>query len=138
MTLITESNILIIYEVMKYLGLTPPRIVRISEIAQPSERTQRIITVCHNVGAEIILCGDGKARVVHDEKRLCAEGIHFKDVGCLENHPVYRQFHSDKHGGEFVPGLSFIDALLNIGRVETRTLIITWKVNEIIASTALN
>lgn len=124
---LSEANLNIIKDTLQYLEISAPLILKASEIVPPLERTQRMITICQQVGAEGILCGDGMARTVHDIKRLHKNGIHYISMGCLADHPVYKQVHSVRYNRSFVSGLSFVDALLNIGPELTRSLIINWR-----------
>lgn len=93
------------------------RLKRASSLALDSDltKTARLVAICRALGAAEYLAGAG-AREYLDVDMFAAHGIRvrFQDFRC----PVYAQGH-----GPFVPNLSIIDALFNIGPNETMHLL---------------
>jgi hypothetical protein len=69
------------------------------------QKTDMLISMCKKVGADEYLSSPGEAYV--DREQMKAAGIthHFQHF----IHPVYEQ------GAEFIPNLSAIDLLFNVG-----------------------
>jgi hypothetical protein len=75
-----------------------------------------LIDLTKGVGGRVYLSGDG-ADAYQLEEEFQRTGLALEKMGF--KHPVYEQI----HGAEFVPGLSIIDALFNIGAEATHTLL---------------
>jgi len=85
------------------------KIVRSSELGVDGQRAGLLLNICHAVGADTLLAGDGGSRGYLDVEEFARAGVrvtwqNFK-------HPAYRQC----GGAPFVAGLSAIDLLLNCG-----------------------
>ena len=88
------------------------KIIYSSSFGFKSKRTQRIIDTVRAVGGDIYLSGP-KGRDYLDRSLLAKKGIkvEFQDFW----HPVYKQ----RYEG-FVPNMSAIDALFNVGKMPER------------------
>lgn len=79
------------------------------------DKNGRLIEICKLLGANIYLSGKGAQKymdmALYENAGIAVEFSSF-------NHPEYKQLH-----GDFIPGLSFIDAIMNCGAEETRRLI---------------
>jgi hypothetical protein len=86
---------------------TPTRLASELSGAEASDRTDRLVALCRAVGADTYLAGqDGPSYM--DVSRFTEAGIAVRLQAYV--HPVYAQRH-----GDFVPGLSGLDLLLNAG-----------------------
>jgi hypothetical protein len=89
------------------IGIATPR-HRASELDVGGDRNERLINLCHHFRATRYLSGNA-AQDYLDEAQFAAAGIEV--VWHNYVHPSYAQQH-----GEFVPYLSVLDLLLNVGR----------------------
>jgi hypothetical protein len=78
-----------------------------SELDIGGHRNERLINFCHHFGATRYISGNA-AQEYLDEARFGAAGIEVAWHNYV--HPIYAQQH-----GEFVPYLSVLDLLLNVG-----------------------
>lgn len=81
--------------------------VRSSELGIPGAKSERLLKICQHFGATNYLSGDS-ARDYLDVDLFAASGVSVEWQKF--NHPVYPQLH-----GEFIPYLSALDMLLNVG-----------------------
>lgn len=83
-------------------------LVRSSELDVPGTRSELILNLCRATGADTYLAGQGGSRHYLDREAFAEAGIEiaWQDF----QHPRYSQ-----GDGEFIPGLSAIDLLLNEG-----------------------
>ena len=88
------------------LAITTP-LYRSSQLAIDGDRNERLINLCRHFQASRYLSGDA-ARDYLDVARFAAAGIEV--VWHTYKHPEYPQLH-----GDFVPELSTLDLLLNLG-----------------------
>ena len=115
-TSLAEFNEANIRAVAELLGLDTRGVVRGTELEAGGASTELLIAMTRAAGGSAYLCGSGSAKY-QDDVRFEQEGlgvVHQKFV-----HPVYPQ----AGGGEFVPGLSVLDALFNLGPEGTRALL---------------
>lgn len=98
-------------------------VVRASETVDADNPTDRIIALCRSLGANELLVGDGASldRQVHDVSAIEASGIAVWRQRFSANEWPYPQTRRQRAG--FMPGLSIVDALLNIGRSAVTELI---------------
>ena len=89
------------------IGIATPR-HRASELDVGGDRNERLINLCHRFGATRYLSGDA-AQDYLDEAQFAAAGIEV--VWHNYVHPSYAQQHK-----EFIPYLSVLDLILNVGR----------------------
>ena len=105
---LAEFNIHAITSMANSMGLDTSRFVRSSSIPTDSKATQRLIDLTCRVGGGQYLCGGGAGGYQDDQA--------FKDAGL---DLAYQSFSAVRYpqqgGGEFIPGLSAIDAAMNVG-----------------------
>ncbi len=95
------------------LGIAKPY-HRASELGIAGDRNERLLNVCRHFGATRYLSGNS-AQAYLDVARFRAAGI---DVALHDYaHPSYAQLH-----GDFVPYLSVLDLLLNVGKASLAAL----------------
>ncbi|MBF0179703.1 MAG: WbqC family protein [Magnetococcales bacterium] len=104
--LLVDLDLAVMQRMCHWLGLRPPSI-RSSELHIAGERSERLLQLCLHFGADRYLSGNA-AKEYLDLARFERHGI---AVEWQEyRHPVYPQLH-----GPFVPYLSTLDLLLNVG-----------------------
>jgi hypothetical protein len=111
--LLAEFNMRLIRTIADYLGLLCR--FKVSSLLKPEGRSDdRLISLAHIVGADTYVSGKG-GQNYQDPTKFIAAGVR------LEVHvyaPIpYHQIH-----GDFVPGLSILDALFHLGRDAIRVL----------------
>lgn len=104
---LAEFNIAAIKELMKHLHMDTGKLVMGSAVAAEGNSTDLLISMVRAVGGSAYLCGAGAG--YQEDEKFPEAGLqliyqHFR-------HPEYPQ----RNSGEFVPGLSIIDALMNCG-----------------------
>jgi len=101
-------NAAAIEAIVHALGLDASKIRLASSYNVSGSGTARLVALTRAAGGGGYLCGDGAGG--YQEDTLFAEaGLELRRQHF--NHPVYSQH----GGGEFIPGLSVLDALFNIG-----------------------
>lgn len=117
---LAEFNIHAITTMANSMGFDTSRFVRSSSIPTDSTATQRLIDLTRSVGGEQYLCGGGAGGYQDD--------MAFKDAGLVL---AYQGFspapYPQQGGGEFVSGLSAIDAAMNVGWAGIRNLFVAGK-----------
>jgi len=112
---LVELNIALIEAFSVYLGIAASR-VRLSHVLNCFGRKNRlIIDICRALEADTYISGTGGGRDYNDEELLASEGIRLE----------YAEFTAREYGqlwGEFVPNLSVVDALFNVGKRTTELL----------------
>ncbi len=95
------------------LGLPSGKFCWSSEMGVDEQASEMVISLARAVGCDAYMCGDG-AKGYQEDTAFAAAGVDliYQDF----RHPVYPQVGSK----EFSPGLSIIDALMNIGVDEVR------------------
>lgn len=83
------------------------KMVRSSELGISGTKSERLLKICQNFGATNYLSGDS-AKDYLDVDLFAENGVSVEWQQF--NHPVYPQLH-----GEFIPYLSVLDMLLNVG-----------------------
>ncbi len=106
-SLLNELNIGLILLIKDILGIKTEIITSSKLKIENQERSQRNLSICKYLGANVYLSGEG-ARSYNDEEAFEREAIRL--VYTNFQHPVYHQL-----WGDFVPNLSIIDLLLNEG-----------------------
>jgi hypothetical protein len=104
--------------IAQYLGLPIEKFRWSSEMVVDGRASEMLISLTRAVGGNAYMCGGG-AEGYQDDSTFAAAG-----VGLIYQnfqHPVYPQMGSKV----FVPGLSVIDALMNIGVVGVRAVLKT-------------
>ena len=102
-----ELNKALIMQIRDWLGITTP-IVESHDYpgAITGAKTDMLIEMCRAVGADHYLSNEG-SRVYVEEDRMAAAGI--QHCWQIFTHPPYEQ------GGPFMPDMSVIDLLFNMG-----------------------
>jgi len=105
---LVEINIPILMSLFKMVD-NSKKIVLASELQIKSDlkKTSALVEICKKVGADKYLSGIG-AKDYLDEKEFYKENIEV--IWQNFHHPIYVQLY-----GDFIPNLSIIDALMNVG-----------------------
>ena len=112
---LAELNIEIIMRIVKLLGLNT-EFVRSSTLNPQGKKMEMIIDLCKKVNATVYLSGRG-AMKYQDPEIFKENGI---ELAYQEfKHPVYPQ-----RFGEFVPNLSILDMLFNVGIKKSREILL--------------
>lgn len=102
-----DIDLYFIKKLANCLGMNNKKIVRSSSLDVRGERIERLVTLCKIFKADVFYEGAAGKNYI-DSKHFEEQGIRveFQDY----EHPVYNQLH-----GDFVPYLSVIDLLFNLG-----------------------
>jgi len=111
---LADLNKYIIFKVIDILDIDV-EIYESHKMNVKGNKTDLIIDICKKVGATVYFSGQGAKKYL-DEKKFDVEGI--KLVFQNFNHPVYPQ-----RFGRFIPNLSIIDMLFNVGPAESKKII---------------
>jgi hypothetical protein len=114
--MVAEFNLAAVRALTGRLGLAPGKLIVGSTLGVEGAGTDLLVNAVRAVGGSGYLCGGGAQGYQNDEG-FAPAGIRL--VQQEFRHPVYPQL----GGGEFVPGLSIVDALMNCGFPGTRDLI---------------
>lgn len=107
-TSLSELNLAGIRALAARVDLDPGKIVLGSGLDATGKATDLLISMVKAVGGTAYLSGDGAAGYQEDEKFAAAGlGLEFQRF----EHPTYPQ----RNTVDFVPGLSTVDALMNLG-----------------------
>lgn len=112
--LLFDLNLETTKAVMGWLGIDIP-IVRESQLGVTGEGTQRLVNVCRAMGADTYVSGVG-GKDYMDETLFHANGV------TLQYHQYEPTPYPQRFVQEFVPNLSILDMLFNIGP-ESRKLV---------------
>ncbi len=114
---VAEFNIAAVTGIAGAIGIDAKKIFRSTDLAVSGKATEMLISVTKGVGGTTYLCGGG-AQGYQEDEVFAASNINlvYQDY----RHPVYLQ----RGSPEFVPGLSVIDALANLGIADTRRLVL--------------
>jgi hypothetical protein len=107
-TNVAEYNIHAIVQIAELLKIDLKKIKRSSFIQVQGSSNELLCALTTAVGGRAYMCGGG-ADGYQDEEIFRARGI--KLIYQSFQHPIYSQ----KDNKDFVPGLSIIDALMNVG-----------------------
>lgn len=103
---LAELNKYMIRGVCSLLGLEA-RFVDSSSLDAQGEKTELLVNICREVGADTYLSGRGaKGYMVEERFREAGIALKYQDFV----HPEYRQLY-----GPFIPSLSIVDMLFNEG-----------------------
>lgn len=111
---ISDLNIDCVKMILNYMKIEK-KLILSSSLDISTVKTQRLIDICKKLNADTYLSGDG-GRDYLDEKKFHENNINL----IYQNYrpPVYKQLYVD-----FVPNLSIIDMLFNIGPDKTKELL---------------
>lgn len=113
--LLSKRNITFIKEVFSILSIKR-EVVLSSEINPTGASNELLVDIIKKVGANAYLSGDG-ADGYQDESIFKSENIKL-----LKNSYFHKEYNQDGNN-KFMPGLSILDALFNIGSKGTKELI---------------
>jgi len=106
-TYLSDLNITLIEKIVELLGLNATKFIPSSELKVEGEKTARLISILNKTGADEYISGPA-AKVYVEANKFKMEGI---TLYWYEfNHPIYPQLY-----GDFIPFMSVIDLLFNIG-----------------------
>lgn len=111
----SKRNLAFIFRIMELLDIKT-EICFSSELDCRENSTELLVEIMKKKQGTSYLCGGGAGGYQRDEL-FHAAGIEV--IYNSFNHPFYTQM----NGSQFVPGLSIIDALMNVGIAETKKLI---------------
>ena len=131
---LVDADVALFKCLRSHCGLAEKPILYSSSFPEVTDRTDRIISISKQLKATEILIGDGKMEKVHDIPGIKSAGIKVFIQKFSQNHPRYEQMHvghSVRHKQgifweeciSFKPGLSIVDALLNVGHHEIYSLL---------------
>lgn len=113
--LMSKRNFWFIKETMRLLEIDT-EIVFSSELECSSASTNLLVEILQKVNGSVYLCGGGATGYQDDAMfERAGVGLEYNNF----SHPVYTQFNSP----EFVPGLSVVDAMMNLGIEPVKSLI---------------
>lgn len=118
---LVDINLEIIRCILSHLEIPCPQIFRSSDFTTDTDATRRVIELCIQIGAHEIIVGNGSSHNVHDWNQTAAAGIKIGTQDFLAHHPLYSQ--TRRRRAACLPGLSVIDAILNVGAVQTRNFL---------------
>lgn len=112
---LSQFNVSIIKKILEILDIKI-KMVKSSKLNIATSGTQKIIDTVLRVGGTTYLSGEGqgsKRYVIGQEKKFSKNGIKLKIQNFI--HPTYSQLF-----GDFIPNLSIIDLIFNIGIKKTK------------------
>jgi hypothetical protein len=106
-----------IIAISRLLGVPGEKFLRSSDLKVTGKSTELLVNITKAVDCDAYMCGSGAAGYQQDElfEKKGLQVIH-QDF----NHPGYPQVNAK----EFVPGLSIVDALMNVGIEGTKKMIL--------------
>lgn len=113
---LTEFNIYAIKSILRFLDYGSMELIKSSELGITSTSTQLLIDIVKNVDGNSYLAGGGAQGYQEDEL--------FKEQGVELIYQNYQHPRYQQNSNEFVPGLSIVDALMNLGKDEVRSLLV--------------
>lgn len=111
---LADYNVYVIREISNRLGINR-NFIRHKELYTQKHSTELLIEITKMVGCDTYICGGG-ASGYQDDSLFEIEGLELEYQNFT--HPVYAQL-----GESFLPGLSIVDVLFNIGFDGTMDLI---------------
>ncbi|NRQ01180.1 WbqC family protein [Marinobacterium sp. xm-d-530] len=114
---VADFNISVIEEIIKFIEVPAPQLLRSSAYRVESTATQRLVDLISKVGGDAYLCGAGSDGYLEPE--IFRES-NIQLIYHNYSHPVYQQCHSE----EFIGGLSILDSLMNLGPDAVRKILI--------------
>lgn len=113
---LVEYNLTAIRSLVSALQLSPDKLILGSSLGVKGNATDLLIAMIKAIGGSAYLCGGGAAGYQEDNK-FSEAGIEL--VYQNFKHPTYEQYGVRK----FIPGLSIMDSLFNIGLEGTKKLL---------------
>jgi hypothetical protein len=115
---LVSINVSIIRSLLDYLELSIPNVLLASTLTTGQNATERLLNITRVTMTRTLIVGEGKSSDVHDLEKLHCEGINIEVDKFYSRHPVYSQ--SRRRRLAFEPGLSIVDALLNVGKQQVK------------------
>lgn len=119
---LVQIDIEIIRGLLNIIAIPQPRIEFSSNFGHYTDPTERFIGICNQLNADTIILGGGKSSEVHDIEKLNTNALTLLIQDYFQLHPTYKQFRNKTP--TFVKGLSVVDSLFNVGRLETKKFIL--------------
>lgn len=113
---IARFNIQCVLSLCGALEIDVKKIRRSSELLHKGTASDLLCSITNTVGGDTYMCGAG-AGGYQDPAVFVAAGIKLQHQDFI--HPIYSQFRMDR----FLPGLSIIDAAMNIGWERTANML---------------
>ena len=113
---LSKFNTYAIKKILENLEINTTQLFTSSELNQPGSSNELLVNLIKKVDGNIYLCGDGAAGY-QDDNLFYDSNIKI-NYQCF-NHPKYNQIGCS----DFIPGLSIIDCLMNIGWEGTSKLL---------------
>lgn len=113
---VAAYNARAIYTIAEKIGIDTKKIKLSSGLTKSGSSNELLISITKFAGGDTYMCGGG-ADGYQDEQLFIEQGIKLQHQQF--KHPVYPQFKRT----EFIPGLSIIDALMNVGFDGTSELV---------------
>ncbi|MCX7910642.1 MAG: WbqC family protein [Endomicrobia bacterium] len=107
---LVDINVASVNLILEYLGINK-KIITSSSLGVKGEKTLKLVEICKKLSASVYLSGIGaKNYIIVEEFKKNNIEVVFQNYTT----PVYPQLF-----GEFIPNLSIIDMIFNIGKEET-------------------
>ena len=103
-----DVNLALLDGFADFLGIGTRRVVLSELLPEFGQKTELIVDACRALGADTYLSGSGGGADYNDEERLAEAGIELR-YDSFEPTPYPQLW------GDFEPGLSALDALMNVG-----------------------
>ena len=113
---LSEYNSRVIMTLCHTLSIDASKILKSSKIPHEGASTDLLCSIAKAVGCDTYMCGGGAAGY-QNEDTFAQSGVNLVQQNF--SHPIYPQFGMS----EFIPGLSVIDAAMNVGWSNVRKLI---------------
>jgi hypothetical protein len=128
-----EIDIALVEGLLAHLRIPLPRIIMASAISTAcGGPTQRLTEISQALGIKTLITGAGRSGAVHDMRALQEAGVEILVQDYAALHPRYSQ--SRRRRAVFVPGLSVIDALFNVGVDAVKTFLSDSRYAPVLAS----
>jgi hypothetical protein len=105
---VADFNLAVLGDLVRELGLENTKMVCASQVDAAGTSTERLVALTRAVGGTAYLCGGG-AGGYQDDERFAEAGLELRYQDFVPH--AYPQVGA----AEFVPGLSVLDALFNVG-----------------------
>ncbi len=113
--MLVDINVSSIIKILSYLGIDKPFKFS-SELKVEGEKTDRLVNICKKLSADIYISGSGAKEYLEVEK--------FIDNGINVIFQEYKTPDYPQLFDEFIPNISIIDMIFNVGKEETLKLVI--------------
>jgi hypothetical protein len=104
---LADLNTRIIRALCEMLEINTPLVIASEMGLTEDGRNQRIVSICQKLGGDTYLCGKGGRKYMEEQV--------FANAGVAVEYTDYKPADYQQLHGDFVPGLSVLDPLMNIG-----------------------